>query len=755
MMRRCMASHPDPCRRSPDSSVVPEAPSRSEWHESQGAAFAGAASEDSDPPLVQQFVAAWEARQCTSVEQFLADQPLAATDPQLAVRLIYEEFCLRQEAGDAVEPASVLARFPQWRAELQLVLEWHASLQIAGVPPTFPVAGERIGEFQLLAELGRGAEGRVFLATQPSLSDRPVVLKLVPRKGAEHLALARLQHTSIVPLYFVTDDPQRNLRVLCMPYLGGVTLARLLELLAERSLAGRTGNDFVVALQRARAEAPVAVPLDGPVLQFLPHASYVQGVCWIGACLADALQYAHGRGLVHLDIKPSNVLLAADGQPMLLDFHLAREVVMPGRLAGNRLGGTPGYLSPEQAQAITAVRQLRPVPAVVDGRSDIYSLGLLLYELLGGPPWIAAGEFRVPTRDEFDPSVPRRVVAVIQKCLASEPGQRFADATTLALALRRLLVAPPSAALTVSGSTPSFGSRRNPAKRSVAMTAVVLAVALLGTTAVHFGGRGDRDTPGHLGGQVRLEQAAALRQRTADEIHALVDQLRFLDGIESMPADRLRTLATGCRTVWQGRHQWTSQTRGELAADTERRLRADWLELAILWADLHVRLASAEQLAQARREALQVLTQAEAEFGRSVVLSTEQRAYAEALGLASEAERAARAAAQLAPQTVWEHYAVGRARLRAGDLEEAATELSYAVEIEPQAFWPNFYAGICAYRRHDYEVALASFSACVALAPDQAEGFHNRGLVYRVLGRDDLAACDFACARHRDTRSRR
>lgn len=711
------------------------------------------ASEDSESPLVQQFVAAWEAGRCASVEQFLADQPLAGTDPQLAVRLIYEEFCLRQEAGDAVEPASVLARFPQWRAELQLVLEWHASLQTADDCPVFPVTGERIGEFQLLAELGRGAEGRVFLATQPSLSDRPVVLKLIPRKGAEHLALARLQHTSIVPLYFVTDDPQRNLRMLCMPYLGGVTLAQLLDQLTERPLAERSGNDFVAALQRARAETPVDVPLDGPVLRFLPHATYVQGVCWIGACLADALQYAHGRGLVHLDIKPSNVLLAADGQPLLLDFHLAREVVVPDRFAGDRLGGTPGYLSPEQAQAITAVRQLRPVPAVVDGRSDIYSLGLLLYELLGGPPRVAAGEFRVPTRDEFDPSVPRRVVTVIQKCLAREPGQRFANAATLALALRRLLVAPPSAALTDSSSPPAFGQRRNFAKRSAAMTVLVLAVALLGAIAGHFGGRGDRDATGQIAGQTPPEQAAALRQREAEELHALVDQLRFLDGIESLPADRLRTLAAGCRQVWQGRHQWTRQPRAGLAADAERRMRADWLELAILWADLHVRLASAEQLEPARREALEVLTQAEAEFGRSVVLSTEQRAYAEALGLASEAERAARAAAQLAPQTVWEHYAVARARLRAGDLEQAASQLSYAVELEPQAFWPNFYAGICAYRRHHYELALASFSACVALAPDKAEVFHNRGLVYRALGRDDLAARDFACARHRDRRS--
>src|SRR5206468_748583 len=94
--------------------------------------------------------------------------------------------------------------------------------------------------------------------------------------------------------------------------------------------------------------------------KFLARASYVEAICWIGIGLADALQYAHERGLVHLDLKPANVLLAADGQPMILDFHLAHEPIRADGPPPRWLGGTPGYMSPEQQQALVAVRQHRP-----------------------------------------------------------------------------------------------------------------------------------------------------------------------------------------------------------------------------------------------------------------------------------------------------------------------------------------------------------------------------------------------------------
>jgi hypothetical protein len=211
--------------------------------------------------LAQDLGQRWRAGQRPLVEEYLALFPELGNHPQAVVELIYEELCLRQEHGQERAAAEVLRRFPQWQEQLRVLLACHDLLQSEPVSPRFPVAGESLGDFRLLAEIGRGAQGRVFLAIQPALSDRPVVLKMVPRTCQEHLSLARLQHTNIVPLYSVQDDPERDLRVLCMPYFGSATLARIFELLADRSVGQRRGQHIVEALQKAQTPlTPTPLP---------------------------------------------------------------------------------------------------------------------------------------------------------------------------------------------------------------------------------------------------------------------------------------------------------------------------------------------------------------------------------------------------------------------------------------------------------------------------------------------------------------
>ena len=248
-----------------------------------------------------------------------------------------------------------------------------------------PEVGEDLGPFRLLAELGRGASGKTYLAAEPALADRLVVLKVISDDQEEHLSLARLQHTHIIPLFSEHAFPDRGLRALCMPYLGGTSLARILEALAPIPPADRRGRDILEVLDRVQAGRPEPMQPDGPYRRYLEQASYVEAVCWIGACLADALHDAHAHGLVHMDVKPSNVLIAADGLPMLLDFHLARRPIAAGERIPDRIGGTPGWMAPEHRAALEAVGRGQPIPGPVDDRADLYALGLLLREALGGP----------------------------------------------------------------------------------------------------------------------------------------------------------------------------------------------------------------------------------------------------------------------------------------------------------------------------------------------------------------------------------
>src|SRR5262249_10247954 len=154
--------------------------------------------------------------------------------------------------------------------------------------PLWPALGADLGEFRLLAEIGRGSQGRVFLATQAGLADRPVVLKITPCSGHEHLALARLQHTHIVPLYSAHDDRTRNLRILCMPYFGGTSLHEILKRLKGTPPAMRTGRHVLEVLDRLQAERPMAAhPLgsgkppaaQAPARQLLARCSWTQVVC--------------------------------------------------------------------------------------------------------------------------------------------------------------------------------------------------------------------------------------------------------------------------------------------------------------------------------------------------------------------------------------------------------------------------------------------------------------------------------------------
>jgi serine/threonine protein kinase len=655
---------------------------------------------------------------------------------------------------------------------------------------TDPRVGGELAGFRLLAVLGHGAEGTVYLATQTELADRPVVLKVTPLLGGEHRSLARLQHTHIVPILSSQDLPERGLRILCLPYLGGATLERLLDGLEGRPPSERSGGELLEVLDRSANPAVVSLPAAGPAREFLAEESYERSITWIGLCLAEALHHAHLRNLVHWDVKPANILLAADGMPLLLDFHLANPPMAAGGTCPGGIGGTPPFIAPEQFEALVALTHGRPPPAV-DARSDIYALAMVLHIALAGER--PMGENRVDSRlRRANPRISAGLAAIIARALAKDPRRRYPSAAAFADDLRRHLddrpligvanrslverwikwsrhhpvalawggaVVTALLALTAAGSIAWFAANRrlNDAMGELEQGRIHLAAGDHrqaaqsldhGLILLDSGTRLDRLLPGAHEVRARLIDARGRNRRAelAVQLHDLADRVRFLYAAGPSTPGAARKLENRLAEFWRARNQIDRQLADEGDAAARDRLRADLLDLAILWADLRVELAEEAARPAAHREALRTLARAEADWGPSPVLSQERRFHAEAIG---QSEGAEPQAGGLVPRTAWEYYALGRGRLRHGDLEQAAVSLDRAVALQPGSLWAQFYRGRCALLHHRYAEAVDAFGACIALAPE-AVCYYSRSLAYAGLGDRERARLDLERARALD-----
>jgi tetratricopeptide (TPR) repeat protein/tRNA A-37 threonylcarbamoyl transferase component Bud32 len=306
-----------------------------------------------------------------------------------------------------------------------------------------------LGKFELIEAVGSGAFGTVYKARDPRL-DRTVAIK-VPRSG--HLAdradldrflrearsVARLRHPAIVPVHDVGEHEG-------VPYL------------ISDFVQGLTLTDFLSARRSSPREAAGLV-----------------------AAVADALQYAHEQGVVHRDVKPSNILLDDAGHPHLMDFGLARrdagDVTMT--IDGQVLG-TPAYMSPEQA---------RGESRRVDGRSDVYSLGVVLYQMLTGElPFRGTPRMLLhqvlhdePRRPRsFNDRIPRDLETICLKAMAKEPDRRYATAAEAGADLRRFLAGEPIQARRVGVAEHAWRwCRRN--KMVAGLTAAVFLAMAAGT----------------------------------------------------------------------------------------------------------------------------------------------------------------------------------------------------------------------------------------------------------------------------------
>ncbi|WP_435017637.1 protein kinase domain-containing protein [Tundrisphaera sp. TA3] len=730
----------------------------------------------------------WEADGPLRVEHYRDRDP--GLDAETLVALIYEEFCLREDDGDAPVPAEYEERFPDLVDRLRRVFDIHdlvgnatsmTALQPSGPPAVpFPEAGQTIAGFHLVEELGRGAFARVFLARERQLADRPVALKVARKGSREPQTLARLQHTHIVPVHSYRDDPATGLHLLCMPYFGRVTLEQLLDDPASR--IAPTGAALLATLDRLEpGDATAEESAARAALSTLPYA---RAVAWWGARLAEALAHAHDRGVLHRDIKPSNVLVTGDGLPMLLDFNLAGETWADHAAKGaETLGGTVAYMAPEHLDALA-----ENDPGGIDRRSDLYSLGVLLYEAVAGsrpfpPPANGpsvpdtlhrAAEARrgpAPRLREEHPEVPASLERVIRRCLAPDPAQRHRTAGELAADLQAVADDAPLP-WTREPLAVRMGRRAWRARKRLALAVpLVLALVALAITSIRA-----RDERGRVGEIVRHKLADGVQwmareeYQRADASFETVEQLtrgqptlarQFQDarahralarqtGEVRSRADALARAASGLRRRLIGP--------ADAGPEVEALLRPFDVQAEPVWS----RSADLDQLDGPRRDRLvrdvdEVLflyaasldPGDEAEARRSVALCDRALKFTPAAGpwralkawyAEAPADDAGTAPSQETSATACYEWAVLRDRQKRPD--RAIEWLERASWLDPGNAWYHHHLAILAARADRPELASRHFEAAIAIDPGSRAIRLDRAALLRSIGQADRAELD-------------
>jgi serine/threonine protein kinase/Flp pilus assembly protein TadD len=726
---------------------------------------------------------AWSRGDERHVEDYAARFPSLFKDPAALAEVAREEYRQRRAAGEDPDPA-------EYRRRLSV------DLGVGGRPAAgpawdgrgFPEPGQVVPPGnRILGELGRGAFGRVYLAEQADLAGRRVAVKISSRLVGEAQTLARLQHTHIVPIYAVHRVGEYQ--VLVMPFLGRTTLA---DVIAARRAGGLapstrrptatvhlTGAEPAPEADRPGGPSATAAGPDGPPLT-------ESRVIDIGIAIADALAHAHGRGILHRDVKPANILLSADGEPMLLDFNLAAD----DRSPAGTVGGTPRYMAPEQFEALAG-----PGTVTIDARADVYALGVVLYEALTGQcrfpdrsgtglemlSAMLADRRRPPEIHYPSPAL----AAVLRACLHPDPARRYSSAAALRDDLarhrddRRLLVAREPFSLERARKW----ARRHP-RLSSGSTVAAAAAVLLGLVAIagYSAWRGNQE--------LKAREARTAVARARDEVGPLVADSHGPTG-QLREARRRALDALGPYDL--------PESTGWLGGANVRRLppaavdplRADVAVLLAYAADATGYLAAREPDAPVRRalfdEALTLNERAGAAYPSvdPVDPFVRQRQWLlESAGRSDEARRVAReldhtastprlaeffsalvdirerryqqAADSMDRLTdrgppnwgVWSE--LGTARLRLGQYDRAADAFLVAGAIARDTPWPHFYRGVALLQAGRFESAIDSLDRFLARVDTEPDVWINRAIAHIHLKQWEAALRDLGQAEKHD-----
>ena len=706
--------------------------------------------------VLDDFTESWERGERPQAERYLGLLPAGDS-----AELIYHEFCLAEAADLLPDPEDYLRRFPDHAEPLSRLFTLHGAFSASTLrdwadPADLPSDGDEIGPYRLLRELGRGAFARVFLAEETGLG-RLVVLKVSARSTAESRLLARAEHSHIVKVIREADANDGALHLVCMPFLGGATLASVLE--ARRKLGRRpaSGLDLLADLDRVSAPEYPSADLRRADRAMIAGLSYPKALAWIVARLAEALDYAHGQGVAHGDLKPSNVLLTAEGTPMLFDFNLA--VDWHGSSPGDSttdLGGTLAYMAPERLAAIADGGRGRPPKASDLHRADLYAMGLLLLEsLTGRAPEVDRGRASGPRelagtlagrrrtlpdslRGPGNSAVPPALRSILGRCLAPDPADRYARGGELAEDLDRWRSDRPLAFAEEprrATLTRKVRQRRLPLIGVGLTFASALAVSVVAWMML-LGSK--RDVASALSSETRRSDSGAFAFRDAGYWQPLEQ-----GDLADLAARQLARYDVIKHADWRDRDDI------RMLPDRERGEQEAWLFEQIL--RFAVALGERPASPEDWRRGLDLLERTLARVS-SAPLQAERRALRAKLNLPDPAP----SPADMPRLPRWmESYLAGvlAEPLRA---REALGHYLDALRERPDMFWGHYRAAVVACRIDEYPLSVEHLRECVGREPDNAKLhlqfasslYHAERVtpqVYKLKPSEDaLAECDRA-----------
>jgi len=713
--------------------------------------------------VMAEFTARWERGETPRVEDYFHRLPPDQTAER--VDLIFREFCLAGWAGLEPRPDDYLARFPEQAESLERLFRVDAVLGSEGLrlwdgPPAevpLPEPGNEVGPYRLIRELGRGAFARVFLAEQTDLDDRLVVVKISNRVTPEPSLLARAGHPHIVEVLWHGEAEDGSLQILCMPFLGGASLSAVLAVRGRRGTLPGSGRDLLADLDRVSAEGYLPPCSGRPARELMARLSYPGAAAWVVARLAEALAFAFGRGVLHGDVKPSNVLMAADGTPMLLDFNLSvgcRPHAGVRALAGDS-GGTLAYMAPERLRAVADPEAPASHTAAGRHRADIYSLGVLFLEMLTGrAPRLPGGErlsvqelasFYISAREHGGDvmirsartTLPAGLKSILARCLAPHPADRYRYASELAEDLDLWLADRPLAFAPEPGKT--FGLVRTVSRRrrSLACLATGLVFAALAAAVVWYETKIDR----------RRHAASTLSRIMNDEGSGVLQSRRPGFGRVNLRDDPAETARRNLEPygVLDPRNDWREQDDFRELPGFEREDLEAWiLEQVLRYAHA---LGERPRKRDDWRRALVTLEQvaATSPFGP---LLEECRELRRRLEEPAPGGADANPPANTPAPWVTEYLLGVEAELHcdgrsAGD---AMGHYATVLKLRPGSFWANYRAAAVAFETGRYGDSAEHLKVCVGQYPDNAALHrHLAGSLHMDgRGREAFAECEKA-----------